>query len=60
MTRTTCIKKNRDFSNKIVGYILKDENNKLEEFTPDELKKLMKNEEIEVDNLQIDTLGKLV
>ena len=60
MTTAKCIVKHRNDKGVIVNYILQDQNGQKKEFTASEIKQLINSKQLEVTNLQIDKLGRLV
>lgn len=60
MTIAKCIVKHRNDKGVIVNYILQDQNGQKKEFTASEIKQLINSKQLEVINLQIDKLGRLV
>mgnify|MGYP003189878306 CR=1 FL=1 len=55
-----CISKNRDSKGNIINYTLQDKNGKRVQMTSDQIKAKIRTKELNILNLQIDTLGRLV
>lgn len=60
MIQAKCIQKFRDKSNKIYSYRIQDTNGKIQDITPDNLKKAISNKKINVVNLTLTTDNRLV
>ena len=61
MMDVTCVKKERDKHNNIVGYILRGENGSgITRVTPEELKKAILDNRIHVNNLKLTSDGRLI
>ena len=60
MIQAKCIEKFRDKHNQIYGYRLQDQQGNIKDVTSDQLKQAIRNQQINIINLQLDKAGRLV